>query len=174
MKRCPKCRTEYFDNMLDFCLDDGERLLLVEVTEDSTRGGVSSAETVRLQTDLKTEPFYSPLEKTEPFAQAAPTLKNKSEKIKREVARKSLEILEIAPMISALAHNYWQWLYLSRKNYYEFTDYFLSIEFIIWMLLLITTFVFGIISLKYSERKAFAVTALVVLAINVLLSIVPK
>jgi len=27
MKRCPKCRRDYFDDSLAFCLDDGERLL---------------------------------------------------------------------------------------------------------------------------------------------------
>ena len=26
MKHCPKCNADYFDNMLEFCLEDGTRL----------------------------------------------------------------------------------------------------------------------------------------------------
>ena len=26
MKRCPKCSADYFDNMIEFCLEDGAKL----------------------------------------------------------------------------------------------------------------------------------------------------
>ena len=26
MKRCPQCTTEYYDDMLEFCLEDGAKL----------------------------------------------------------------------------------------------------------------------------------------------------
>lgn len=37
MKKCPLCKTEYVDNKLKFCLEDGERLLRIEaLSDDST------------------------------------------------------------------------------------------------------------------------------------------
>jgi hypothetical protein len=44
----------------------------------------------------------------------------------------------------------------------------------VWIFLLISSLLFGLFSLKYGKNKGFAITALVVLAINVILSIVPK
>lgn len=173
MKRCPKCRTDYFDNMLDFCLDDGERLLLLKNTGEIEKAVPTQAETVVFSPDSLPANFEP--SGIENDAQTSLTGQaKKTEKLKEEVKQKWLKALEISPLILALAHNYWQWLYLARKYYYEFFDYFFSSAFLIWLLLLITTFVFGIISLKYSKRKDFAITALIVLAINVLLSIVPK
>lgn len=175
MKQCPKCKTDYFDNMLDFCLDDGERLLRLKQTDvDFKQTSPTQAETVVLDNQLNPTVFVPPNVKTELHNAPATELQNKSEKIKQRVTLQWLRTLEIVPVVLALAHNYWQWLYLSRKSYYEFSSYFFSADFLIWLLLLILGFVFGIISLKYSKRKTFAITALVVLAINLLLSIVPK
>jgi hypothetical protein len=172
MKRCPKCRTDYFDNMLDFCLDDGERLLTPGQNEELKKTAPTQAETVAF--DKKD---YAPVNNfftRDAADQIQSRIENKSEKIKQEIKQRWVKWLEIMPIIPALAHIYWQWLYLSRKYYYQFYDYFFSSEFIIWLLLLIITLIFGIISLKFSIRKDFAITALIVLAINVLLSIVPK
>lgn len=176
MKRCPICRTDYFDNMLDFCLDDGERLLTLVQNEDTKKTAPTQAETVAF--DRKDhEPlnnFFAPEVATQIQSENSSLLENKSEKLKQEIKQRWLKTLEIAPIVPALAHNYWQWLYLARKHYYQFYDYFFSSDFIIWLLLLIMTLIFGIISLKFSIRKDFAITALIVLAINVLFSIVPK
>lgn len=32
MKRCPTCKIDYFDEMLEFCLDDGAKLVLMSVS----------------------------------------------------------------------------------------------------------------------------------------------
>ncbi len=174
MKRCPKCRTDYFDNMLDFCLDDGERLQILRQQENFKEAENSQTETAVLNNYSIPTALIPPTVKSE-IQNALPTEQTEiSEKLQQKVTRKWLKILEIFPIFPALAHNYWQWLYLERKSYYDFTSYFLSLDFIIWTLLLITALVFGIISLKYSKQKGFAITALVVLAINVLFSIVPK
>jgi Tol biopolymer transport system component len=34
MKRCPKCRKDYFDDSLIYCLDDGARLLVGSITDE--------------------------------------------------------------------------------------------------------------------------------------------
>lgn len=175
MKRCPKCKTDYFDNMLDFCLDDGERLLLLnQHNTDFKEISPTRAETSVLENNLNPTVFVPQIVKTGIQNESPPELQNRSERIKQTVTLQWMRAMEIVPIILALAHNYWQWLYLSRKSYYEFSSYFFSVDFFIWLLLLILGSVFGIISLKYSKRKSFAITALVVLAINVLLSIVPK
>jgi hypothetical protein len=175
MKRCPKCSTDYFDNMLDFCLDDGERLLLLRQRKEAFKE-ISSTQAETAVYDNNFHPaVFVPLDtKTDLQIDLQDDLQNKTEGIKQKVTSQWLKTLEIVPIFLALAHNYWQWLYLARKSYYDFSSFFLSADFLIWLFLLITGAVFGIISLKYSKRKGFAVTALVVLAINVILSIVPK
>lgn len=175
MKRCPKCSTDYFDNMLDFCLDDGERLLLLkQKKEDFKQISSTQAEPLALDNNFNPAVFVHKDTKTDLQIDWQDDLQNKPEGIKQKVTLQWLKALEMVPIILALAHNYWQWLYLARKSYYDFSSFFLSADFLIWLVLLITAGVFGIISLKYSKRKGFAVTALVVLAINVILSIVPK
>ena len=160
--------------MLDFCLDDGERLLLLKENQASNNATQTQSKTVALDNKFNPTVFDSPDTMTGIQKDWQADLLNKSEGIKQKVTLQWLKALEITPIILALAHNYWQWLYLTRKNYYDFSSFFLSLDFIIWLFLLITGAAFGIISLKYSERKSFAITALVVLAINVILSIVPK
>lgn len=175
MKRCPKCNTDYFDNMLDFCLDDGERLqVLKQKTIDLKKNSPTQAETVVLNNQMIPDIFVLQDEKTELQNEPQAGIQNRSEKLKQTITLQWLKTLEIVPIILALAHNYWQWLYLERKNYYDFSSFFLSLDFLIWLVLLVTGAFLGILSLKYNKRKGFAITALVILAINVILSIVPK
>lgn len=175
MKRCPKCKTDYFDNILDFCLDDGERLLLFDKSGNHPDVLSPTQENTFIPEKNFNSSFLTPSEtEADLLNKGTSEIPAKSEKLTQKITSQWVKILEITPIVLALAHNYWQWLYLSRKSYYEFFDYFFSSAFLIWLLLLITGSLFGIISLKYSKRKGFAVTALVVLAINVLLSIVPK
>jgi hypothetical protein len=182
MKRCPQCNSEYFDNMLDYCLEDGNRLIVVTKSLDQKTVERPAA---TLNNTTPAETVFIPLEKTPPN-EVAPEIEtvlksdlhsqiqSKSEKLKTSVTDKWYQVLEFAPIILALAHNYWQWLYLSKQASLRLADFLFSYQFLIWFLLLISSAVFGIISLKYGRSKSFAVTALVILAINVLLSIVPK
>jgi hypothetical protein len=161
--------------MLDFCLDDGERLLhLKQKNEDFNEISPTQAKTVALNKNFNPAVFSAPDTKIELQNDLLNDLETKSEGIKQKVRLQWLKTLEIVPIILALIHNYWQWLYLARKSYYDFTSFFFSLDFIVWLILLMAGAVFGIISLKYSKSKGFAITALVVLAINVILSIVPK
>jgi hypothetical protein len=55
--------------------------------------------------------------------------------LKEKVAQQSNNVLEIAPFIIALAHNWWQWIYLNSQYYSSFSTYVLSANFLMWRLL---------------------------------------
>lgn len=175
MKRCPICNTDYLDDTLEFCLEDGSRLLKPPPLQETNRPtepavpylNPGQAETVRLQ-------MPNEIETAADIKKPTAGLLEKKETAKKNIAETSMKILETAPIVFALAHNYWQWLYLSRQPAYDLTAFLTSYSFLIWMFLLCGGLLFGLFSLKYGSKKGFAVTALVVLAINVILSIVPK
>lgn len=183
MKRCPKCSADYFDNMLEFCLEDGTKLVNPNQSKITERAVPPPTE---LLSPLETETIFiaqTPEDPTlssekydapEKITASQDAAAGRAAKIKEVVTNKWYKTLEFTPLILALAHNYWQWLYLSKQNYYQFFDYLLSANFIIWFGLLISGVTFGIISLKYGRSKSFAITALVILAVNLLLFIVPK
>src|SRR5215213_2703518 len=119
MKRCPKCNLEYFDNMLEFCLEDGSKLFTVSNYDEtptvtkSNPANPSTEKTLNLPYSKPpaTLPFEAlnqannqPIEKTK----AAPDL------LKDKVTDKTFRILEIAPIVVSLAHNWWQWIYLNN------------------------------------------------------------
>ncbi|MDQ3041790.1 MAG: hypothetical protein M3R11_05350 [Acidobacteriota bacterium] len=58
--------------------------------------------------------------------------------IKDKVTEQSNSVLELAPFVIALAHNWWQWIYLNNQYYSSFSTYVLSANFIMWLLLLTT------------------------------------
>ena len=182
MKKCPKCSSEYFDNMLDYCLEDGTRLITVtknlsQKTAERTVPPLTAptqTETVVIASDKTQMRNDAPEVETILRNDLQSQIQAKSEKLKTSLTDKWYQVLEFAPIILALAHNYWQWLYLAKQSPNQLSDFLLSHQFLIWFLLLISGAGFGIISLKYGRSKSFAVTALVILAINVLLSIVPK
>jgi len=182
MKKCPKCNSQYFDNMLDFCLEDGTKLVIVSEDLDRKTLGTPTAPT---RPPTQAETVFIPQNKAVADTvewEVKTTQKNnfqsplqiKSEKIKTSLTNKWYRFLEFTPIVLALAHNYWQWLYLAPKSSSQLSDFLFSYQFLIWFLLLISGAIFGIISLKYGKNKSFAITALVILAINALLSIVPK
>ena len=181
MKKCPKCGTEYFDNRLDFCLEDGEKLS-GSISQDEELWTIPTirkenkdfTETQVLE-DSELERADRTLEKKKEFLNrpSSDTTK-KINRLKQNLSVRGLKILENTALICALLHNFWFWLYFSRKPYNNFADYFISVEFIVWFLLLITGIMFGIISLKFNQNKIPAIIALVVLAVNFILSIIPK
>ena len=174
MKRCPKCNLNYSDDTLEFCLEDGTRLApenSVDVeTPTVTRpnnAGSAAAATVAL-------PFST--------AGAASNLTDKNNEktlrqttlLKDKAVAGSDKILEIAPLAVALAHNWWQWIYLSNQYYSSFTTYVLSANFLMWLLLLAAGLVLGLAGLKRVPNKSLTVAALVVLAVNLILFLVPR
>lgn len=178
MKSCPECKKDYYDETLEFCLDDGSRLLKTDKFNNETLTApaikpnmdLTNLKTVELSKQQALPSAVSPKKEVFPNREFS----EKKEKIKKNVADTSLRVLETSPIILALAHIYWQWLYFSRQPTYDLTAFFTSYSFLVWIFLLIGGLMFGLFSLKYGNNKGFAITALVVLAINVILSIVPK
>lgn len=182
MKKCPQCSSEYFDNMLDYCLEDGAQLIVVTKnlhTKTAERTNYSTTDRMQAKTE------HLPLEKVSaaipetitidaPRAETNVQNQPKTKKIKETLTDKWYQVLEYGPLFTALAHNYWQWVYLARNTAGQLSEFLLSYQFLIWFLLLISGTIFGFISLKYGRNKSLAAIALVILAINVLLSLVPK
>ncbi|MBA3632858.1 MAG: hypothetical protein H0W58_08640 [Acidobacteria bacterium] len=165
MKCCPKCNVDYLDNTLEFCLEDGTRLIL------SAKNNPANAKTAVLNNFTKQSPIEFETS-NETILQNKDT--NKLTNIKEKVTYQGFKIIEVAPIVLALTHNYWQWLYLNELNYNDTISFLTSSSFIIWLLLLISGAISSIIALKYGKNKGFAITSLVILAINLLLSIVPN
>jgi len=182
MKRCPACKIDYFDEMLEFCLDDGAKLVLISgsaneinAAKTSNKQSPTSSETVNLTTKKTPEIFELKGANREIQVQTSPPPETISSNLLEEkVNSQSFKVLEIAPIIISLAHNWWQWVYLHNQYYYSFTTYVFSANFLMWLLLLVTGIVVGLLVLKYCPNKGYAYTGLVVLAINLLLFLVPK
>lgn len=172
MKRCPNCNHTYSDNTLEFCLEDGSRLISAQ--------GISVPQTVALpkpsvlQNDPTINLPHQNIPKTIEISEAKSTIQNKGEVIKQKVVHQSFKILEILPIIISLAHNYWQWLYVNNQSSSDMMTFIISVHFLVWFLLLISGAVLSLIALKYCQNKGFAYTSLVILAINFILFLVPK
>lgn len=168
MKRCPKCNADYFDNMLEFCLEDGTRLTSLSQT-------ASAAPTIAAQPPRPTaaETVSMPLS-AQPRQAEMETITANSIVASGEASISQNKILEILPVAIALAHNWWQWLYLEKQYYTGFLEYVFSANFLMWLLLLGVGAGISLYSIKRSERKGFAYIGLVILAINLILFLVPR
>ncbi len=164
MKSCPKCNAEYLDNTLEFCLEDGSKLFT------SKNENPTNAKTAVLNDVPKPSPNnFEISKKTILIKKETDKLAN----IKEKVTYQSNKVIETAPIVIALIHNYWQWLYLEKASYSTTVAFLTSGQFSIWLSLLIVGAITSFIALKYGKYKGFAITGLVILAINLLLSIVP-
>lgn len=182
MKRCPTCKVDYFDEMLEFCLDDGAKLVSMSGSASemptvtrSNRQNPATNETAALSSpktpdllELKDQNREIKTKSSSPF-ETVP-----ANPLKDKVTSQSYKVLEIAPVIVSLAHNWWQWVYLRNQYYYTFTSYFFSANFLMWMILLFAGAAVGFLALRLCQNKSFAYTGLVILAINLLLFLVPK
>jgi len=174
MKRCPKCSIEYFDTMLEFCLEDGTRLALIPSDKAET-ATITQSGKVNASTEKTLHlPFSSPAETLEfSGANSVQTIPQAS-LVKEKVAQQSNNVLEIAPFVIALAHNWWQWIYLNNQYYSSFSSYILSANFLMWLLLLISGAVTGLLGVKRCRNKGFVFASLIILSINLILFLVPK
>ena len=172
MKQCPNCNREYSDATLEFCLEDGSRLV--------SPSGNFLPQTIIMPTTssvLPTENINSPLQKAQQtidINKVKTTVQAKSQAVKENVVKQSIKVLEILPIIISLAHNYWQWLYVNNQNSSELMSFIISIHFLIWLFLLTVGAISSLIAIKYCQNKGFAYTGLVILAINFILFLVPK
>lgn len=179
MKRCPQCRTDYFDNMLEFCLDDGARLQSVsKPTTSPTKPPTTAADSVETVFYERAGAGQAPptiaVEEAAPLAGRAGEEPQPIASLKQKAAEKGSRALEISAIALALAHNWWQWLYVARESSGSIAAFLLSAEFLIWFLLLGGGAASGLLALKFSRGKALAYVSLIVLAINFLLVLVPR
>ncbi len=174
MKLCPHCNTNYSDQTLEFCLEDGTRLV-------STNRSRTETPTMTIPGELKianqdTFNLPSPNQPETVAFQGAknlqPTIETNLIKDKSIVG--SYRILEISSITISLTHNWWQWLYLNNQYYSSFSTYVLSANFLMWLLLLAAGTGVGVYTLKQSQNKIIPITSLVLIAINLLLFLVPK
>lgn len=175
MKRCPKCNTEYSDVTLEFCLEDGMRLVLNSASHTETPTIIRSNKLDSIAADETVAFPYSkpqdiPKTPDKNHKHAFPqTILTDENSIQRRI-----QILEISPLIIALAHNWWQWIYLNNQYYSSFSSYVLSANFLMWLLLLATGICLGLFGIKRWQTKEFSIASLVILSINLILFIVPK
>jgi hypothetical protein len=176
MKKCPKCQVEYFDEMLEFCLEDGAKLSVVSSSTATAAKPVTTG-----QKNIETMFFDASagLPKTVEVKDSATVIQppaGVTEKIslKQNAVEKGYRALEIGTLVFALAHNWWQWLYVDRQSYGSVSNFLFSADFLVWVLLLFAGTMAGLLTLKLSRKKGLAYVGLVILAINFLLLLVPK
>ncbi|MEO8650034.1 MAG: hypothetical protein ABI539_12785, partial [Acidobacteriota bacterium] len=156
------------DTMLEFCLEDGVRLVAVHPTTNEIRSTPTTQPTVK-------SPDPAPLSslRTEPWANAA-EVETVVARVSRPVSSLYDAAFQIVPVVLALAHNWWQWLYLEGQYVSSVTAYVLSANFLMWLLLLAAGTVASLFALKQGRHKESAYLSLVILAINLILFLVPR
>jgi len=176
MRKCPKCQAAYFDEMLEFCLEDGAKLTVVS-NSSATKTGAVNANQKNIETMFFDASAGIPKTvevKDSATAIQSPANETKPLSLKENAVEKGSRALEISAIVFALAHNWWQWLYVDRQNYGSIANFLFSADFLIWFLLLLTGTSAGLLALKLSRRKGMAYAGLVILAINFLLLLVPR
>lgn len=192
-KICPHCQKRYSDVSFEFCLEDGTRLMHFRADgedEPETRFGASSTfsgtstasptnnrntisadwKTLQNQNTIVSNPADKPLQTDSPeqiksFADANQT-SPAQQKLVQFAENKAAAIIAVA---LALAHNYWQWLYLARPGNFEITT------FLVWLVLLATGAATAMLVLKFGRSgKGYAIIGLILLGINLLLYLVPR
>jgi len=172
MKRCPKCNRS-FDNSLDFCLEDGVRLTPVF---DAAAAVTVESRATQTAPPTIAYPMAPVREAASNLSSAADveTVVAKKEILGAEAVSHPSPAFEYAAITIALAHNWWQWLYLERQYVSSIFDYVLSANFLMWLLLLASGTGISLLIIRKSDRKIFGILSLVILAINLILFLVPR
>lgn len=174
MKQCPKCSVNYHDDTLEFCMEDGTRL--------APFVGQAAAVTARQQpvrpTAAETVAF-SPAKIPDTIEISQPPTEFETIEARQDapldlVKARGYEAVSNVPIIIALAHNWWQWLYLEKQYVSSVTDYILSANFLMWLLLLVSGVAISLFVARSGTKKVNAYISLVILAINLILFLVPR
>lgn len=175
MKRCPQCAAEYFDDMLEFCLEDGAKLDFASKTTVGETPTITRTNKSNPFTDKTINLFSTDEDKTVESVKGNKQPETWSDNpIIRKNINAGYKILEILPIIVALSHNWWQWLYAANQSYPTISAFLISANFIVWLLLLLAGTGISFTAFKRCENKNFALVSFVILAINLILFIVPK
>ncbi len=168
MKRCPKCNLDYFNNTLEFCLEDGMKLSLLSNFDNEIPTRVKSNNSNRKAAETGNLPNPN-IAKTLKSNFANPNLEIKtiardkietSDIIKEKVSVQGYKILEVAPIFLSLTHNWWQWLYLNTQYYSSVTSFLVSANFFIWLLLLLGGVGDSFLPLKNTPAKVLFIRLL--------------
>ncbi len=173
MKRCPKCNTEYFDNMLEFCLDDGTKLSFAA----QPTGIRTQLDTAEMPSTIPQAASISHANSEETVVirpRAAPAAEKAGAPPHLGEESQTAKIIATAPIVLALAHNWWQWIYLEKTYIYSITDFLLSANFLMWLLLLVSGTIVSLLAVKHSKDRTLGIISLVALAINLILFLVPR
>ena len=173
MKRCQKCDARYLDNTLEFCLEDGTRLSAHVETATATPARAEPLASRMPEPTMVMGGFQGVPDTMESASSEIETVTGKKNSILPSTGSQS-KVLETAPIVLALAHNWWQWLYLENQYSSSITSYIFSANFLMWLLLLGAGVGMSLWSVKQSDRKTFAYVGLVILAINLILFLVPR
>jgi hypothetical protein len=176
MKRCPQCSTDYFDNLLEFCLEDGTKLVALSSAPLGTPSATNpnpAAPTVAMSSPLPFPGAPDPLDLRQ-HGEIETIVHAVSKDEQPALVSKAGKLLEPAPIVLALLHNWWQWIYLEKEYISSIASYILSANFLMWLLLLVGGTAISLFVLKKSENKTFAYVSLVILAINLILFLVPR
>ncbi len=176
MKRCPKCAAEYYDEMLEFCLEDGAKLFVVSKptkNSPSTRQHIPSPLTEKTF-NLPFADRDETLERIKPSL--AETIRPADYSLEKTLEKSpaGLKALEFLPIIFALSHNWWQWLYAANQTTSSVSAFLISANFLVWLLLLAAGAGISILAIKRCRNNSFAFVSLVVLSVNLILFLVPK
>ncbi len=173
MKQCPRCNLIYTDDTLEFCLEDGSRLVTDSSPQTETPTVFAAKKAAHTTEKTVNLPFSR---KIENFDLKAEKLQNTghSQSIENKKDGRNLKIIEISAIAVALLHNWWQWLYLNNQYYSTFTAYVLSANFLMWLLLLAIGIGIGLYAVKLARNKSVPIISLVILAVNLILFVVPK
>jgi hypothetical protein len=183
MKRCPKCSLVYFDNALDFCLEDGAKLVAASNSSEEMPTVTKSNKPITTTDKTVSLPFsgvsptigFDDLQQQKNKPQTIlPVEAAKTNLIKEKVTVQTYKILEVAPIVLSLTHNWWQWIHLNNQYYSSLSGFLVSANFLMWLLLLLAGATVSFFALKKCENKAFAYTSFVILAVNFILFLVPK
>jgi hypothetical protein len=152
--------------MLEYCLEDGAKLFV------ATEPNVATTTREQSPGSGTAGPLASPTSEPTIVLNRAEKAVPSSDPVSAH--GDTSQIVTLAPTIIALAHNWWQWVYLEKQYVYSVTDYLLSANFVMWLLLLAAGILSGLYSLKNSKNRSYALIGLVVLAINLILFLVPR
>lgn len=174
MKRCPTCATEYFDDMLEFCLEDGTKLLFVsKLADDAPTVTRQNAPTPFTEKTLNL-PFTAAQRLEANSPNDVPTIASKDSALEKETGGNSFKFLEILPVVIALAHNWWQWLYVNNQYISSVTSFLISANFLMWLLLLAAGAATSLFVIRRGQNHGYAFVSLVILSVNLILFLVPK
>ncbi|MEP6923231.1 MAG: hypothetical protein ABI954_02090 [Pyrinomonadaceae bacterium] len=181
MKSCPSCNLKYADDTLQFCLNDGTQLTeFIETEEPATvfSSGVSTTEKSPSShsnfEQMSVAPDSAHLQEAnstlfanQPTQELFSAKENASDEL-------FIKILTFAPIVVALMQNYWQWLYMSKYDSFQFPSFLWELNFWVWLILLFSGTALCVLAIKNNKNRGFAVVGLVILAINFLLCLAPR